>query len=324
MEIRPFKPEDAEAVSRLFSRHTSYRRDAAFWLWFNRILPVRPSIVAVAEDAGEVVGHYAILPVELRLPDGKLTTAGHGVHAFVGPSHRDRVGIFQISALAYRLAREAGLSAVFGFPNERYRLVQEKIERWRAVSVFNAWTKPGAQCAEKAEGRLEPAELDDNAQMHQAIRLWEHLDATRDGQVAIAQTARWWMHRYLLHPQKPYALFWYARDGDRRGLVVAKYFQAEAESRAHVVDYALLRADDAPDMLRAFGARWRGKADRFVHWPTNPVFEHALRSEGYRPDGFSTFFGMRRLQSAGGAPDAFDSLATDGLWRLPLGLSDAF
>lgn len=324
VQLRPFKSEDVEALSRLFSLHTTYQRDAAFWLWLNRLLPVRPAIAAVAVDAGKVVGHYSILPFELKLPDGTHSLAGHGVHAFVSPFYRDRVNIFQVSAQAYQLASDAGLAAVFGFPNARYRLVQEKIERWRSVAVFKAWTKPPVNCIDDITGRLEPADMSDDTQLHQAICLWENLDATSTGLIVMGQLARWWMLRYVLHPQKPYSLFWYVNGGERCGLIVAKYYQAEQESRAHVVDYVLLDAASTPDMLKAFSAWYRGKVDRCVHWPTDPAFTQALRETGYQEDGFETYFGVRRLKPTGAGSDVFDTLASGGAWRLPMGLSDAF
>lgn len=324
MRLRTLEPGDAAQICALFSRHTPYRRDAAFWSWLNRSFPVRPSIVAVAECAGEIVGHYGILPLELRGPNGAHWLAGHGLHAFVSPAHRDRVSIFQISALAYRLAREAGLEFVFGFPNASYRLVQEKIERWRCVALFKAWSRAAdTGGGGPASGALVPADFDDDTQLHDALALWETAEEAATG-IRPVGWARWWLVRYIGHPQRPYLLHWYVCGGLRRGLVVAKIFSADGRLRAHLIDCALADGVDQSDVLRAFAAAFRGRAEHFVHWPVEPAFVAALATEGYREDGFETYFGMRTLRTGAPALGAEDPRLNPTAWRLPMGFSDAF
>lgn len=316
--IRSFEPADAARISALFQRHTAYQRDAAYWLWLNRLVPSRPSLVAVAEINGEIAAHYAILPVELCLSDGRVVLAGHGVHAFVSPEHRQSVSIFQVSSHAYRMAQAAGLQFVFGFPNANYRLVQEKIERWRCVSLFKAWTKPAAR--PMAGGAcLASADWTDDAELQTAIEFWERADRHHAG-MRIAGQARWWLERYLRHPQQPYQFHWLVIAGERRGLVVAKIFQADGEARAHLVDYVL--ADDGPHgaLIAAFEERYAGLVSRFVHWPVDREFTAALVEHGYRPDGFETWFGLRALGGAALDPKLLEATA----WRLPMGFSDAF
>lgn len=318
VRIRDFEAADAARICALFQRHTPYRRDGDFWLWLNRLVPASPSLVAVAEVGGEVVGHYAILPVELRLADGRPVLAGHGVHAFVSPAHRQSVGIFQISAHAYRMAQAAGLRFVFGFPNANYRLVQEKIERWRRVLLFKAWTKSAGPIAAGA-ARLAPCDFRDDAQLHAAIEGWERAD--RDfSLVQVAGQARWWHTRYLRHPHQPYEFHWLVESGERRGLVVAKIFQAEGETRAHIVDYVLAEGQAHQDLLAAFEQHYGGRVARFVHWPVDSGFTAALVEQGYAPDGFETWFGLRALGGAAFDPKLFEASA----WRLPMGFSDAF
>lgn len=317
LRIRGYEPGDETAVCELFSRHTPYRRDFAFWHWLNREVPTQPSVVAVAELDGEIVGHYGILPVELRLPDGATVLAGHGVHAFVSPDCRGEAGIFQISAKAYQLAAQAGVQFVYGFPNPNYRLVQEKIERWRCVSLFKAWTKPAA-APDRPRASLVRFDAGDETQRAAAIRLWEACDRTGAG-IRVADTARWWLRRYLWHPHAPYEIHWLRAAGTRVGLVVTKLFRSESGTRAHLIDCVLAGAS-AEELLAAFEAEFAARAETFAHWPMDAEFAAALAAGGYREDGFETYLGVRAL--AGGELPA--GVLTAANWRRPMGLSDAF
>lgn len=316
--IRAFEPADAARICALFQQHSSYKRDAAFWLWLNRLLPVSPSLIAVAEIDGNLAAHYAILPMDLRLPGGSIVRCGHGVHAFVSPEYRQQVSIFQISAFAYQLARDAGLDFVYGFPNANYRLVQEKIERWTRVSLFKAWTKSSSSQTPAAHVRLIPAHLESDPELHAAVALWEK--NSRQGDIAQpADLTRWWQLRYLSHPQKPYEFHWLEIRSERAGLVVTKTFAGEGETRAHIIDY-VLAGEHTEALLAAFENAYAARVSRFVHWPVDSAFAAALAGSGYLPDGFETWFGLRNLNSA----QPHQTLKNPAAWRLPMGFSDAF
>lgn len=317
--IRALEPADIARITTLFQRHSTYRRDAAFWLWINRVWPVAPSLVSVAVVDDEVVGHYAILPMDLRLADGSGLRAGLGVHAFLSPEYRQAVNIFQISAYAYRQAQAAGLALVYGFPNAQYRLVQEKLERWRRVALFKAWTKPAMTAAVTTSARLMLADLRADEELQAALRLWEQADRTGEG-VRPANCARWWQVRYLAHPQQPYQLHWLHTANGTPGLVVAKIFQTEGTARAHLVDYVLGENQTAAELLAAFEKEYAARVTQFVHWPTDAALTKALVEADYQPDGFETYFGLRALGTAAPAPALLEAAA----WRLMPGLSDAF
>ncbi|MDA7664098.1 GNAT family N-acetyltransferase, partial [bacterium] len=200
IRIRPYQPRDAQQVCDLLTKHTSYQRDAAFWLWSNRVWPESRSIVTVAEEEGVVVGHYAILPLTLNVGNRKLS-AGIGVHAFIAPSHRKKVPIFQISKKCYAQAKEAGLQLIWGFPNANYCLIQEKVEGWQRVELFDAWVKPVAQ-KDASRLKIKSIDPDDSTQL---LQLNDLLDAC-----SLGDRAGWgaslagWLDRYHHHPQNTY------------------------------------------------------------------------------------------------------------------------
>ena len=137
IKIREYTTEDRVKICSLLTRNTVYQRDPQFWCWINQCLGSMPPIIVVAEINSDVIGHYAIIPHPMMV-GGKIITVGFGIHALIDSKFRKEVSIFDITTLAYKLAKERGLKLIYGFPNQEYRLIQEKIERWQKVSFFNS------------------------------------------------------------------------------------------------------------------------------------------------------------------------------------------
>lgn len=61
--IRPYEEGDEEQILRLFQRVFGRERSMAHWRWKYRDNPEGAQILLAVTDAGEVVGHYAAIPV---------------------------------------------------------------------------------------------------------------------------------------------------------------------------------------------------------------------------------------------------------------------
>ena len=65
--IRPYEPGDEEQILRLFKKVFGRERSLAHWQWKYRDNPEGAQILVAVTDAGEVVGHYAGIPVRVTV-----------------------------------------------------------------------------------------------------------------------------------------------------------------------------------------------------------------------------------------------------------------
>ena len=85
--IRPYKFGDVQNIVTLLNR-TKYHRDTVFWVWLNRLLPEEESIIHVAENNGQIIGHYAAIPQTINYKGQKIKAA-LGLHAYVAEEFRN-------------------------------------------------------------------------------------------------------------------------------------------------------------------------------------------------------------------------------------------
>jgi len=314
INIRAYQNGDAEKIFTLFQRYSTYKRDAAFWVWINRLLA--HSIISVAEINGTVVGHYAILPRLCKLKDGTVLKAGLGIHAFVEPKHRKEVSIFSISSLAYKLAKEEGIQFVYGFPNINYRLIQERIERWKKVELFNALTKKTVKEISSLKFDWDRVEENDFEKLFEINNLFEKRELKYN---SLETDAEYWYKRYFSHPQKLYEIWKLNKNGLEIGFLVLKNFEAEGSLRLHIIDFLLTDGYKLTDVLPDIESKFRD-VNEMVFWPFNSEVSKTLIDYGFAEEGFETYFGIKILDKS-----IDSSLILDFKnWHLTMGDSDAF
>lgn len=314
INIRPYSTGDAEQIFILFQEHTKYKRDAAFWIWMNRILS--DSIVSVAEEKGNIIGHYAILPRRCVLNNELELKAGLGVHAFVAPNRRNEASIFSISGLAYLLAKEKGIDFVYGFPNQNYRLIQERIEKWKLVSLFKAFVKDANSI--KSSDYEYKWERVKQFNWDFLFQLNELLEKENISQIHFQRTVDYWNKRYLSHPQKPYHV-WKVTQKGKIGILVLKTFKEDTLTKLHLIDYVNEFELDLSKAIKDIAKLYEGKYDKLVFWPFNKSTSKELINLGFSENGFDTFFAIKKLNQ-----EVPEYLLDFKKWHLVMGDSDAF
>lgn len=304
----------------MFTRNLPYVRDDKFWVWMNRIITER-SVCAVAECDGKIIGHYGILPFDLSV-NGETIHAGHGVHAFTEPEYRQRLFIFKITEVAYKEAQKRGIDLVYGFPNINYRLIQEKIEKWKRISLFNAYELASIEIASKpvADMRLEEVDAMDFSDLYQ---IDSFLDISKKSSVYIKKSARFWLERYYLHPQSLYKIYRILKVNELVGYVVLKHYRSETERRLHIVDYVICDNELTADFLHTFLLYAKDKCDKVCVWKGDEDFEREIIANGFNATGFDTFLGIKFLNEYL-SDEIRNTLLNFANWRLVMGDSDAF
>ena len=138
--IRPGTAEDGEALRELFAVVFGAERGSAQHAWKFDANPAGPPVLAVAEDAGRLVGQYALWPQRLRLGT-EVVQAAQSLDTMTHPDYRGQ-GMFTVLAKeAMGYAEERGIEVLFGFPNSAsYPGFVTKLDWDHVVDVPN-WTR---------------------------------------------------------------------------------------------------------------------------------------------------------------------------------------
>lgn len=318
--IRTYQTGDAKGIYSLFSDFTPYQRDAAFWIWINRMLSDEKSIISVAESNGKIVGHYAIIPRKCVI-DGIKYNAGLGIHAFVHPDYREKISIFEISSNAYKVAKLKGLDFIYGFPNANYRLIQEKIERWKKVSLFSSFEK-STKNIQSYILQYEWEEITNN-DFEKFLIINETTEISlKDNRNYFIQPLNYIINRYINHPQKPYKCFLLKIDNKYIGFVITKVFETKTERSAHIIDYSLISDSYEESLVDDFEIKFKDNVDKIVLWSESFYNKNLLKEKKYTDNGFETFFGIKLINN--NLKNIEKDILDIKKWRLLMGDSDAF
>lgn len=320
--IRLYQPDDAVSINAMFTKYFPYKRDEEFWIWINRLIG-GDSIIAVAEIEGKVIGHYAVVPRDVVV-DGVKFHSGLGIHAVVDPEYRDKVSIFDISSVAYKEAKKKGIYFIYGFPNANYRFIQEKLERWKRVSLFNAYELDLCKHllpTEPLDIKFTPLTEIDFKRLYHIQMLFEKQNRMM---VILNNGSRNWLLRYILHPQKLYEIYEVSSPAGVEGYVVTKDYEKEGRKYRHVIDFAFEETTDITNVLESLLNKAKDEqVDCYSVWKGDSRFENAIKKIGFEPTGFDTFLGIKVLNKELDSA-VIDKLTDFSNWRLVMGDTDSF
>ncbi len=318
--IRPYQNGDAEKIFGMFTKLLPYQRDEQFWVWINRIVCNR-NYIAVAECEGKIVGHYAVMPRTILI-DGKEYNAGMGYNAIVDPDFRQFVQIYKISNLAYKMAAEAGIPFIYAIPNASYRVIQEKIEGFCMWPIFRSMERSSSAAITRIPNiSITPFSFD-YSDLFRMNSLYEKQLFSR---VQTQNDARYWLERFILHPQKLYQLYKIIDNNNVVGYLVIKEYIKDNVKYLHIIDYLVEDNCYLEDMINCVILEARAKkADTISVWKGDKVLQNLfLNTFGFEARGFETSVGIKILDKD--MPQDLQKLICDfDNWRFVMGDSDAF
>jgi len=314
--VRPYIPGDSEKIYSLFDQYTPYERDAKFWVWINRLLSDENSLIIVGEHEGNIVGHYAIIPQNI-LVNGTNVKAAFAIHAFIHPDFRKGFLIMQITKKMYKIAKEHGIDFIYGFPNENFREIQVKADRWKEVHLFKALEKDSLRFQNTT---LTLKEADDTYES--IYNLSELLDAkTVTTNVQHQKSLNYYINRYLKHPQKIYQNFFVLDDKSIVAFLVLKTYHDGHNNIGHLIDYISMKNIKFKQLLTITENYFLSKVAKISVWKFSEDAKVALLENKYIESGFETFLGVKVLNQN----KELESVLTDFKnWNLCMGDSDAF
>tara|TARA_Y100001973_G_C5208104_1_gene343174 strand:+ start:7957 stop:8907 length:951 start_codon:yes stop_codon:yes gene_type:complete len=311
--IRQGSVKDIDSILELFNREipnhwTDKPRD--FWIWTNEYLSNEQSIISIAECEDRIIGYYCIIPKLLKI-DNKLVKVGMGIHAVIDSDFKKDVSIMEVTNLAYRIAKESDIKMIYGFPNNNYYLIQEKLERWNKVQIYNSIE---TEMTEKFDTSYQLKEVDIKYDMN----------IKDDELVSIDKDISYYHTRYIKHPRSLYKSFYVIDEitWDVVGLLITKIFNSE---KGHIIDFIIDGKVSHKDIIKLSNNYFIDKGiTNLSVWPTSIKFKeaiHNLYDNCY--DGFNTNFYVKFLDEDFKMKYK-DEITNINNWNLPMGESDAF
>src|SRR2546425_4900189 len=267
--LRAAGPDDDEGIRALFvsSFPDSPKVAPDFLRWQYWDTPFSETRSWVWEDGGEIVSHYAGLPVP-AVVRSHAAVAAIGVDAATAPSHRGR-GLFEsLAREVYLDCGRHGIPVTMCFPNasslrgfiKAGGTPVAQLQTW-VLPIDDEWVaarfglpKVVARGVRRAGfrgvGRVRGHEVDqpppDLDELWQSLRPAVHY--------GIARHARWWEGRYVMRPGSSYRFF-EVREGSRLSGVAATLLR-DAFGGRFVCILELLAGDreSAAALVRAIAA----------------------------------------------------------------------
>lgn len=277
--IREAKAEDRDKIIAFFNEfETPYKRDRAYWIWLNRIVTTDYSIIAVAEYNKSIIAHYAIVPLDINVK-GQRFRGAQGLNAVVSESHRDKVRIYEVTRLAYTLARERGIDFMYCFPNKNYWRIQVKIEGCHLLSQIVAIRVSTDRDVDvSSEFRL--LEYKDSISNHFELdSLVEYYNSKN--YISVHKNLSYFLSRYIRHPQKLYKCFFVKiREKISAFIVLKKYVNPfTKEVTGHLIDYIKSPNIGEYTLIALTNSYFNNLGVKdVVFWPINSEFRNSLKS----------------------------------------------
>ena len=138
--VRGYKNGDEDGILQLIQLAFKWG-DKKYWNWRYRDNPAGIGRIWLADDFGKIVGHYAMIPVKMKIGD-ETVTSSLSADIVTHPDYR-RQGIFEtLARKAYAEAGKEGEHILCAFPNEfSYPGFIKKIG-WFEVCRLNTFVKP--------------------------------------------------------------------------------------------------------------------------------------------------------------------------------------
>ena len=239
VQIRPYKEGDehgAFVLDRLVEVHPWNRRDVANYLWkFRGNNPAGDSLIFVAEKDGEVIGHFAAIPMRYWIY-GEEIIGSHSIGMIIKPEWQNRgLGKFIADKLFSDLENKK-IPFTYGYPNDNaYELHLQQLG-YEVISMQPLFKRevndgtdldfisfPSSLTFEKIEKFGEDVN-----------ELWE--EAKDNFRVAVIRNDAFLNWRYITRPDVPYFAFGAYDNENLIGYCVLKVYRENEILRGHFID----------------------------------------------------------------------------------------
>jgi hypothetical protein len=290
--IRSYRRGDERQILKLFHRVFAKERSLAHWEWKYRDNPEGAHIHVVETEAGEIVGHYAGIPVRVAV-DGEAYVFSQLVDTMVDRDYRrglKKPGMF--AQLFIKFAEDYGghdrAAIMYGFPTPEALRIGQRLLGYVPLHQVVKLVRPVGGVPHQTPWRRVVDVLHQvRVRVRQVARfdtlvdrLWE--ECRRELQIATIRDARYLNWRYADCPDVMYRLL--AAEGmmgaSLQGIVVLR-FDSLGQGVGFLMDWLVpLRAKAAADQLleRSFEEAELAGLKELHAWlpPSSPWYQYLL------------------------------------------------
>ncbi len=322
--FRRASKDDRHSILDLFWQISPVGRNVAYWEWLNLNGPWGPSLVEIVERDNMPIGHYAVMPVELRR-GGEAITAGFAMQVGTHRSHRGLPNLRHMCDRVWSGCADAGMQFIYGFPNRHIWPIYKRMMNWQLIEQFRALEYPFGDRGNPSIDR--PTHLT----IKRLTRFEDRFDSVWEGSTqasaqifSLPRTARYLNWRFFDHPAQHYKVLGAWDGSEPVGYAVLKFYHDGTRFIGHIADILTQKADAgaiASGLLAAaFDAFSWQQVDSVSLWmsPADPI-RPQIDALGFTESGFESTMGLRPL----GQPIPDTALTLAG-WNLTMADSDAF
>lgn len=259
--IREYKQGDESQINCLFNQVFNERRTLEEWEWKFRDNPVSDlNLITVAEVEGEIVGHYASIPVVLQCYNERLLF-GQSVDTFVHPDYRGSKILLDLFKRHEETFIQRGYVGGFGFPNRQAYIVGKRVLKYtelmrlstlysrlnlRQSLKYRIGSLPGSieKVVQKTSARYYSMSISRRLQGLNVIEgyifdsrvndLWKRVH--RNNPILCSRDLPFLTWRYLSFPSKGYHILAVGEEDEINGYIVYKIRDMGGTSEGVIVD----------------------------------------------------------------------------------------
>ena len=320
MLIREYKQGDEAAITELVSIVTPRHPFTLDYLkWSNLQNPNGKSLSLVAEEKGEIIAHYAILPYKVGI-DNTVIIGGLALQAVVHPYFQKLKLFLDLTNKLWEKAT-GRFQFTYGFPsNDRILITYEALMGWKKIDKFYADIINISNITKVLKDnpcqRLEVKKIN---KFPLEINKW--LNNAKSGIYPIksAELLNW---RFPKHPLFHYYIFG-VYDKGMVGYMVLKIYWDGKRAIGHFVDFDV--KDNREEYLLAlirksslFFARY--KIDDIIFWNRQSEYSDMFNQFDIKNGGFKINFAIKFFN------DKMDKklFLDKSKWNFTMAFADAF
>lgn len=317
---RDYVRGDEQQILSLFADVFQQELSLAFWKWRFIENPFGKEIIKVLFDGDKLIGHYAVIPMNVEV-QGRLLKAAFSMTTMTHPDYSSQ-GIFTyLAEETYKQCRQGGCHFVYGFPNKNsYYGFTHKIG-WHGLGKMTILEK-------KLQNRAP------TTSMAKTIKQMKYFDDTinslwakvkQDYTIIVPRTEEFMNWRFVENPYINYPkCIVLDENSDTSGYIILKVYAKGDAIKGHIVDMLSIPDREVVKSLLEYSYHYfweRGIQDISCWIPGSSFYSSILQGDGFVRRETETYFGVRVFSE--------DNLLVKGVqqlsnWFITMADSDVF